>query len=74
MPDPGRFSQFLGIGKEAERHERGEDPHQHDGDRIVVTRVGVVLYPLQAALQSRQLIERARQHEQYVFADEAFPI
>jgi hypothetical protein len=70
LPDPGGFSQLLGVRKEAERHDRDEDLHQENGDRIVVARVWVALYSLQGALRSGQIVERRRQRKQYVLADE----
>jgi hypothetical protein len=70
MLDPSGSPEFLGIWKETKRYKRGKNRHEHNGDRIVVPRIRIVLYSLQAALQSNEVIKHACQHDCYEFVDE----
>src|SRR5215510_9345109 len=74
MFDLGGFSQLLGVWKETKRHQRDKHGHQHNGDRIIIARIRIILHSLQRALRSSKIIKRAGQHNQYEFADELFVV
>src|SRR5262245_26919977 len=74
MFDLGGFSQLLGVCKETKRYQRNKHGHQHNGDRIIIARIRIILHSLQRALRSSKIIKCAGQHNQYEFADELFVV